>query len=195
MQTCVCVDMAQNNSSYVREHQLGKISRLLKRGKSSKEHHKVPQEEARSSSSTNRKEEGNKSEGIRCKGNGTGGPEKVFRFKDEHDGEIRQVELTITSCSKHNLGRRATMVESLLGIVPSRFSSQGNSTTSSRVTHQGCQQQQQQTNATSATDRQSLHNVSLLLLLLFAPTFKSFTSSTIPRFSSHASSHSHVQMV
>jgi hypothetical protein len=115
-------------------HKLGKISRLLKRGKISKERdsaqsQNVSQEVPKSSSSSSFGKEAARvgkgivdESGVKRKGNGSTGPEKVFRFKDEHEGEIRQVELTITSYSKHNLGRRATMVESLLGIVPSRFS-------------------------------------------------------------------------
>ncbi|OXA53112.1 hypothetical protein Fcan01_12461 [Folsomia candida] len=122
----------------------GKISRLLKRGtKQKNERHlegsskmelsarstttsSVPPPTASELTTTTTEKESSKNILKPC------GANKVFRFKGdwgtrvnetEHEGEIRLVDLFIRSTSKHNLGRRATMVESLLGIVPSRFSS------------------------------------------------------------------------
>ncbi|CAL8084684.1 unnamed protein product [Orchesella dallaii] len=56
------------------------------------------------------------------KGNVSTVPEKVFRFKDEHGGESRTVFVDIPQSRNSNLGRRATLIESILGIIPGRFS-------------------------------------------------------------------------
>lgn len=51
-------------------------------------------------------------------------PEKVFRFKDEHGGETRTVFVDIPQSARTGnlLGRRATLIESILGIIPGHFS-------------------------------------------------------------------------
>lgn len=57
-------------------------------------------------------------------GGSVGAPEKVFRFKDEHGGEARTVFVDIPQATGTGslLGRRATHVESILGIIPGHFS-------------------------------------------------------------------------
>lgn len=52
-------------------------------------------------------------------------PEKVFRFKDEHGGETRTVYVDVPQSVPNGnlLGRRATLIESFLGIIPGHFSS------------------------------------------------------------------------
>lgn len=65
-----------------------------------------------------------KQKGSAISSSTAGAPEKVFRFKDEHGGETRTVFVDIPQSARTGnlLGRRATLIESILGVIPGHFS-------------------------------------------------------------------------